>query len=192
LQAGRHVMSEKPLATTVADAEAIADAAEAANLVAMVGHTFLYSPPVIRLRDMVRSGELGAVQYLYSQRLSLGRIRNDCNAVWNFAPHDVSIMMFLLGETPTEASARGFAFLQPGIDDVAFASLEFPSGVGANIHVSWIDPRKTRLMTVVGDQRMVVFNDVSADQKLWVFDAGALPPEERSLGEYTNLAEFHW
>src|SRR5207245_4133946 len=142
LQAGRHVMSEKPLATTVADAEAIADAAEAANLVAMVGHTFLYSPPVIRLRDMVRSGELGAVQYLYSQRLSLGRIRNDCNAVWNFAPHDVSIMLYLLGQRVVEASAVGYSFIQPGIDDVCFASLTFDSAIGATLHVSWIDHRK--------------------------------------------------
>ena len=189
---GRHVMVEKPLALTVADADRIVSAADDAGVVAMVGHTFLYSPPVVRMRDYILDGELGRVQYLYSQRLSLGKIRRDLNALWNFAPHDVSIMLHLLGERPAEVSARSFSFIQPGIDDVCFASLVFPSGVGANLHVSWIDPRKTRLMTVVGDEKMVVYNDVSADQKLWVFDAGVARSDAPTLGEYASMGEFQW
>lgn len=190
--AGRHVMIEKPLALHVADADEVVAAAASADVIAMVGHTFLYSPPVLRMRDYVASGELGRIQYLYSQRLSLGKIRSDTNALWNFAPHDISIMLFLLGERPAEVSARSFSFIQPGIDDVCFASLQFPSGVGANLHVSWIDPRKTRLMTVVGDEKMAVYNDVSADQKIWVFDAGVARSEDPGFGEYASMGEFQW
>lgn len=193
LRAGRHVLVEKPLALDVQGALAVVAEADSSGLTAMVGHTFLYSPPVNWLRDAIVRGDLGAPQYLYSQRLNLGRIRRDCNALWNFGPHDVSIMMHLLDETPTEVSARGFSFLQPGIDDVCFASLVFPSGVGANLHVSWIDPRKTRLMTVVGDEKMAVLNDVSTDQKLWIFDAGvAREGVASSMGRYSNMAEFQW
>lgn len=192
LEAGRHLMVEKPLAMDVAEAESVVKAADVAGKVAMVGHTFLYSPPVQRLREYIQSGELGRVQYLYSQRLSLGRIRRDCNALWNFAPHDVAIMLYLLGERVTEVSGRGLSFITPGIDDVCFATLQFASGAGANLHVSWIDPRKTRLMTVVGDRKMAIYNDVSADQKIWVVDAGVARSENPTLGEYASMGEFQW
>jgi predicted dehydrogenase len=190
LRAGRDVLVEKPLAATVDESEELVQVANDLGRVAMVGHTFLYSPPVHQLRRYIETKELGAVQYLYSQRLSLGRIRRDCNALWNFAPHDVAIMLYLLDERPVEVSARGFSFIQPGIDDICFASLSFASGVGANIHVSWIDPRKTRLMTVVGDEKMVIYNDVSADQKLWLVDAGVARNKE--FGQYESLGEFQW
>jgi predicted dehydrogenase len=157
----------------------------------MVGHTFLYSAPVTTLRQYVERGELGSVQYLYSQRLSLGRIRRDCNAMWNFAPHDVSIMLHLLQDDVVEVSAKGFSFIQPGIDDVCFASLTFASGVGANIHVSWIDPRKTRLMTVVGDQKMAVYDDASADQKISIVDAGVAGRRD-GFGAYESMGDFQW
>jgi predicted dehydrogenase len=192
LRSGRHVMVEKPLAATVAEAEAIVAVAAETGRVAMVGHTFLYSPPVRMLKELVDTGELGDVQYLYSQRLSLGRIRRDCNALWNFAPHDISIMLYLLGALPAEVSGRGFSFIEPPIDDVCFASLTFPSGVGANLHVSWIDPRKTRLMTVVGSEKMAIYNDVSADQKIWIFDAGVARSANPSFGEFESLGEFQW
>lgn len=192
LASGRHVMVEKPLALDPGEAAEVAAAAESAGLIAMVGHTFLYAPPVRRLRQYITDGDLGRIQYLYSQRLSLGKIRRDCNALWNFAPHDVSIMLFLLDERPVEVSAKGFAFIQPDIEDVCFASMEFQSGIGANLHVSWIDPRKTRLMTVVGDAKMAVYNDVSPDQKIWVFDAGVTQGDERTLGEYATMGEFQW
>lgn len=186
-----HVLVEKPLSMDVASANRLVDEASAAERVLMVGHTFLYSPPVRRLKQYIDDGELGAVQYLYSQRLSLGRIRRDCNALWNFAPHDVSIMLYLIGDTVAEVSARGFSFIEAGIDDVCFASMTFASGVGANLHVSWIDPRKTRLMTVVGDEKMVIYNDVSADQKLWLIDAG-VAKSTTGFGAYESLGDFQW
>ncbi|MDQ6949165.1 MAG: Gfo/Idh/MocA family oxidoreductase, partial [Actinomycetota bacterium] len=192
LGSGRHVLVEKPLALDVGQAQAVADLADEAGLVAMVGHTFLYSAPVLKLREYIDANELGKVQYLYSQRLSLGRIRRDCNALWNFAPHDLSIMLYVLGEQPVEVSAHSFSFIQPGIGDVFFASMTFPSGVGANLHVSWIDPRKTRLLTIVGDEKMAVYDDVSADRKIQLFDAGLAPPGDQPLGAFSSLGDFQW
>lgn len=191
LEAGRHVMVEKPLAMTPDDACRVVALADSVGRILMVGHTFLYSAPVRELRSYIERGELGQVQYLYSQRLSLGRIRRDCNAMWNFAPHDISIMMHLVGERVSEVTAKGFSFIGEGIDDVCFASLTFESGIGANLHVSWIDPRKTRLMTVVGDRKMAIYNDVSADQKLWLVDAG-LAGNRGDFGDYQSLGEFQW
>lgn len=192
LESGRHLMVEKPLAMDVEEAEAVVRAADAAGRTAMVGHTFLYSPPVRYLRDLINAGDLGRIQYLYSQRLSLGRIRRDCNALWNFAPHDVAIMLYLLDDQAVEVSGRGLSFITPGIDDVCFATLAFSSGAAANLHVSWIDPRKTRTMTVVGDAKMAIYNDVSSDQKIWVVDAGVARSENPTLGEYASMGEFQW
>jgi len=138
----------------------------------MVGHTFLYSPPVIRLRDMIVGKELGAIQYLYSQRLSLGRIRTDCNALWNFAPHDISILLYLLGERPIRASARQFSVLHHQLEDMAFLVLEFPSGVVGHLHDSWLDPRKIREFTVVGSEKMVVYDDTELELPLRIYDKG--------------------
>jgi predicted dehydrogenase len=190
LEAGRHVLVEKPLAMDVEEGRDLVALADDKGLVTMVGHTFLYASPVHRLKEYVQSGDLGTIQYLYSQRLSLGRIRRDCSALWNFGPHDISIMLHLLEERPTEVTARGFSFIGEGIDDVVFGSLAFPSGVGANLHVSWIDPRKTRLMTVVGDEKMVIYNDVSADQKLWLVDSGVARDAE--FGAYESVGDFQW
>ncbi|NIR35186.1 MAG: Gfo/Idh/MocA family oxidoreductase [Actinobacteria bacterium] len=190
MEAGRDVLVEKPLAETSADAAKLCDVAADRGRILMVGHTFLYSPPVLRLKELIAEGDLGAVQYLYSQRLSLGRIRRDCNALWNFAPHDVSIMLHLLDEPVMEVTAKGFSFIEPGIDDVCFASLTFASGVGANLHVSWIDPRKTRLMTVVGDEKMAIYNDTSVDQPLWLVDSGVA--RDREFGAYESMSDFQW
>jgi predicted dehydrogenase len=190
LQAGRDILVEKPLAETSADAEKIVQLAADEERVLMVGHTFMYSPAVRHLRRLIDEGELGRVQYLYSQRLSLGRIRRDCNALWNFAPHDVSIMLHLLDERVVEVTAKGFAFIDPDVEDVCFASLTFESGVGANLHVSWIDPRKTRLMTVVGDEKMAIYNDVSVDQPVWIVDSGVA--RDSDLGAFESLGDFQW
>ncbi|HVM08446.1 MAG TPA: Gfo/Idh/MocA family oxidoreductase [Acidimicrobiales bacterium] len=190
LESGRHVMVEKPLAMTPEGADRVVAWAEVAGRTAMVGHTFLYSPPVRELKGYIDRGDLGRVQYLYSQRLSLGKIRRDCNALWNFAPHDVSIILYLLGERPVTATATSLTYIQDGVADVFFATLKFPSGVGANVHVSWLDPRKTRLMTVVGDEKMAVYDDVSADQKIALFDAGVA--RSGSFGEYESMGEFQW
>jgi predicted dehydrogenase len=190
LASGRHVMVEKPLAMTSADARDLIARADDARRILMVGHTFLYSAPVARLRQSIVDGELGQVQYLYSQRLSLGRIRRDCNALWNFAPHDVSIMLHLLGERPSSVSATSMTMIGPDMADVFFAQLDFPSGIGAHLHVSWIDPRKTRLMTIVGDEKMAIYNDVSVDQKLWIVDAGVARSDD--FGDYLSLGDFQW
>jgi len=192
LSAGKHVLVEKPLALTVEDGERIVAAGERAGRIVMVGHTFLYSPPVRRLRRYIDEGELGEVQYIYSQRLSLGRIRRDCNALWNFGPHDISVMLHLTGELPTEVSARGFAFISDDVDDVFFGSMTFSSGIGGNFHVSWIDPRKSRLLTVVGNRKMAIYDDVSVDQKIQLVDAGVALADGRNLGEYESMGEFQW
>ena len=191
LRAGLHLLVEKPFAMTGGDARALAEAGVAADRQVVAGHTFLYSAPVRRLRAMIDAGELGELRYLSFQRLSLGRIRADCNVLWNLAPHDVSIALHLLGEPAIQASASGFTFLQPGIADVVFGSLRFPSGAAAGLHLSWLDPRKTRTVTVVGTERMAVYDDVSTDRKIEVFDAGVVDPRE-GLGETSTMAEWQW
>lgn len=190
LSAGKHVLVEKPLAESIDDALALVEMAAAADLTLMVGHTFLYSAPVAHLRGWIEKGELGGIQYIHSRRLSLGRIRRDTNALWNFAPHDLSIMMHLLDEPPIEVSGSGFSFIDHGTEDVAFATMRFASGVGANLHVSWIDPLKTRTMIVVGDEKMAIYNDVSVDQPLALVDSGVARDDD--LGEYLSMGDFQW
>jgi predicted dehydrogenase len=190
LNAGKHILVEKPLAESINEAVELVESAASSGLTLMVGHTFLYSAAVAHLRDWIQKGELGEVQYIHSRRLSLGRIRRDTNALWNFAPHDLSIMMHLLDEAPIEVSGRGFSFIDQRIEDVVFATMQFPSGVGANLHVSWIDPLKTRTMIVVGDQKMAIYNDVSVDQPLALVDSGVARDED--LGEYLSVGDFQW
>lgn len=191
LDAGLHLLVEKPFAMNGEDARALVAAGIAADRQVVAGHTFLYSAPVRHLRSLIDDGELGEIRYLSFQRLSLGRIRSDCNVLWNLAPHDVSIALHLLGEPAMQASASGFTFLQPGIADVVFGSLRFPSGAAAGLHLSWLDPRKTRTVTVVGTKRMAVYDDVSNDRKIEVFDAGVVDPLE-GLGETRSMAEWQW
>jgi predicted dehydrogenase len=191
LASGLHLLVEKPFAMTGEDARALVAAGRAVDRHVVAGHTFLYSSPVRHLRSLIDSGELGEVRYLSFQRLSLGRIRSDCNVLWNLAPHDVSIALHLLGEPASQASASGFTFLQPGIADVVFGSLRFPSGAAAGLHLSWLDPRKTRTVTVVGTQRMAVYDDVATDRKIEVFDAGVVDPMV-GLKETRSMAEWQW
>jgi predicted dehydrogenase len=172
LKAGKAVLIEKPLSFSLADARDLVTIADGLRLPLMVGHTFEYNPAVVQLRELVRTGELGRIVYTYATRLNLGQIREDVNAMWNLAPHDVSILIYLLGEMPARVSARGTAFLQSGIEDVVFLTLEFPSGVLSQVHVSWLDPRKVRALTVVGDRRMVVYDDVDNEAKLRIYDKG--------------------
>lgn len=174
LRAGKHVFVEKPLALSVAEVDALSAEAARLGLTLMAGHTFLYNPAVLALKALVDSGELGRIYYLYTQRLNLGVIRSDVNALWNLAPHDISICNFLLGTAPIAVTAHGTAYLQPGIEDVVFANLEYPGHVRASIHVSWLDPNKTRKVTLVGSRKMVVYDDV-ADDKLTIYDKGIDP-----------------
>jgi len=138
----------------------------------MVGHTFLYSPPVLKLKDYIDAGELGDIYYAYSTRANLGQIRKDVNAMWNLAPHDVSILLFLFGQVPVSVNAKGISYIQDGIEDVVFMYLDFPNKISAHVHLSWLDPGKIRKMTIVGSKKMVVYDDVSADTKIQVFDKG--------------------
>ncbi|HEX2851926.1 MAG TPA: Gfo/Idh/MocA family oxidoreductase [Opitutaceae bacterium] len=172
LEAGKHVLVEKPLATKVAEVDELEAIARRKQLRVMVGHTFLYNNAVRHVRRLIEEGELGTVRYIYSQRLNLGRIRSDIDALWNFAPHDISIIQYWLGDPEPESVVRsGLDFIQPGVDDVVFLNLKYPGKVMANIHVSWLDPQKTRKMVVVGSKKMVVYDD-TADDKLEVFDKG--------------------
>ncbi len=172
LNAGKHVLVEKPMATSVREVDAIEEAARRRERVAMVGHTFLYNPVVRRLKAMIDSGDLGEVRYLYSQRLNLGLIRSDVDALWNLAPHDISILQYLLGDpVPLAVRRMGSSYIQDGIDDVVFLHLEYPGKVIGHVHVSWLDPHKVRRLTVVGSRKMAVYDDVS-EYKLAIYDKG--------------------
>jgi len=172
LRAGKQVFVEKPLALSVADCDRVIAEAESSGRVLMVGHTFLYSESVRYLRQLIQEGELGQILYVYGQRLNLGIIRQDLNALWNFAPHDISILLYLLGERPIRASARQFSVLDHQLEDMAFLVLEFPSGVVGHLHDSWLDPRKIRQFTVVGSEKMVVYDDTELELPLRIYDKG--------------------
>jgi predicted dehydrogenase len=188
LTAGKHVLVEKPMATTVAHAAEMTELAQSRKLTLMVGHLLLYHSAVEHLREMVRSGELGQIYYLYAARVNLGRIRNDENALWSFGPHDLSIIGYLLERTPRTVSARGQSYLQPDVEDVVFLNLSYPDRVMAQIQLSWLDPRKERRLTVVGSRKMVVFDDTQATEKLRIFDKGfERPPEYETYGDYLSI-----
>jgi predicted dehydrogenase len=191
LQAGKHVLVEKPLAQTTRQCQTLIAAAATQKVILMAGHVFLYNAAVRKVKEYIESGELGEIYYVYSQRLNLGIIRQDVNALWNFAPHDLSIINYWLGAAPESVTARGYSYLQPGIEDVVFITLDFPGGIGANVHISWLDPNKVRRMTVVGSHKMVVYDDVSADAKVMVYDRGfTKKPNDSSLGRYESFGEF--
>src|SRR5687767_6938305 len=177
LEAGKHVFVEKPLATTSDACQRLAAEAERRGRVLMVGHTFLHNDAVRWVKERIDSGDLGEVLYLYSRRLNLGQVRQDVNVVWNLAPHDVSIMLYLLGQRPTRVTCHGQSFLQKGVEDVALLVLEFDETAtgarrAAHIHVSWLDPNKVREVVVVGSKKMVVYDDVDADHAIRVYDKG--------------------
>lgn len=181
LRAGKHVLVEKPMASSVAEVEGIAAEADKAGRIAMVGHTFLFNPAVRYLKSLIERGELGEIRYIYSQRLNLGRIRSDVDALWNLGPHDVSIIQYLLGDPQPESVTRtGMDFIQKGVDDVVFLNIAYPGKVLAHVHVSWLDPHKVRCLTVVGSKKMVVYDDV-AEHKIAVYDKGIEP--KAVLGE---------
>jgi predicted dehydrogenase len=181
--AGKHVLVEKPLALSTAEAVALAEAADQAGRVLLVGHTFEYNPAVTRMRELLEAGDLGDLWYLHSQRVNLGRIQSDINALWSIGPHDVSIANYLVGAAPRWVAARGARYLHAEVEDVVFATLGYDSGVLAHLHVSWLDPSKLRRTTVVGSRRMVVFDDLDSEAKLRVYDKGA-DPVSGGFGEF--------
>ena len=187
LEAGKHVYVEKPLTLKSADAQTLCETADRVSRNLMVGHLFEYHPAVLRLRQMVDAGELGEIHYIYAQRLNLGIIRKDENAFWSLAPHDISIINYLLDEEPVSVSARGQCFLQKDVEDVVFCNLEFPGGRMANIQVSWLDPNKVRRVTVVGSQKMAVFDDVETSEKIRLYDKGVETSDYQSYGDALTL-----
>lgn len=182
-EAGKHCFVEKPLATTAADAEMAVDAAEKAGKILMVGHLLEYHPAVDRLKKLLEEDELGELYYVYGNRLNLGKLRADENALWSLGAHDVSVVLHLIGEEPEECIAHGQSYVREGIQDVVFCYLRFPSGTIAHLHLSWLDPHKERRVTLVGSKRMATFDDMLVEGKLAVYDKG-FDEDSRSWGEY--------
>jgi predicted dehydrogenase len=191
LRAGKHCFVEKPLAQSVADAERAVGAAAESGRLLMVGHLLEYHPGVGRLKDIAASGELGAIHYLYTERLNLGVLRADENALWSLGAHDVSVVLYLAEEEPDEVEARGECYMRPGIEDVVFCFLRFPSGLAAHLHLSWLDPHKERRLTVVGSRRMATFDDMELERKLTVYDKG-FDEAAGSYGEYITRSGDIW
>jgi len=185
LRAGKDVFVEKPFVLEVNEAEELVRIAEQEGRILMVGHLLEYHPAVGRLKEMVSSGELGDIYYVYNQRVNLGTVRNDENALWSFAPHDISALLYLLDKEPTDVTARGQSYLRRGIEDVVFITLNFDGAALAHIHVSWLDPHKIRKITVVGSKKMVVFDDMETTEKLKVYDKSA-----EQNAEYSTFAEY--
>lgn len=184
LEAGKHCFVEKPLALTPEDAESVATLASDRGLVLMVGHLLEYHPGVEMLRELVSGGDLGEARYIYSQRLNLGQLRADENVLWSLGAHDVSVVLALArGEAPVEVQARGQSYVRDGVEDVAFCYLHFASGLVAHLHLSWLDPHKSRRFTVVGSRKMATFDDMELERKLTVYDKG-FDPDHDSYGEY--------
>jgi predicted dehydrogenase len=184
LAAGKHCFVEKPLAQSVADAERTVAAATASGRVLMVGHLLEYHPGVRRLKELTDSGELGDdIFYIYGNRLNLGKLRADENALWSLGAHDVSVVLYLAGEEPCETVAHGASYVREGVEDIVFCFLRFPSGLTAHLHLSWLDPHKERRFTVVGSRRMATFDDMELERKLTVYDKG-FDEDARGYGEY--------
>ncbi|MDQ6915809.1 MAG: Gfo/Idh/MocA family oxidoreductase [Actinomycetota bacterium] len=183
LEAGKHCFVEKPLAQSTADAERVLEAAREAGRILMVGHLLEYHPGVRKLKELAESGELGEIRYIYAHRLNLGKLRDDENALWSLGAHDVSVVLSLAGEEPHELEARGECYVNPGVEDVVFCFLRFPSGLAAHLHLSWLDPHKERRFTVVGSRQMATFDDMDLERKVTVYDKG-FDQSATSYGEY--------
>jgi predicted dehydrogenase len=187
LLAGKHVLVEKPFVTEVEQADELVTLAAARQRVLMVGHTFEYTAAVNRVRDLVAAGEVGDVLYVRSLRVNLGLFQKDINVLWDLAPHDVSILAYVLQKSPVAVSAVGSAHVTQGVEDVVNMTLEFGPTLMANVIVSWLDPRKVREMTIVGNRKMLVYDDISANEKIRIFDKGVEGPSH-----YDSFGEFHY
>jgi predicted dehydrogenase len=184
LESGKHCFVEKPLGQSVADAQLAVDAARSTGKILMVGHLLEYHPGVQRLKELSDSGELGdEIYYIYGNRLNLGKVRADENALWSLGAHDVSVLLYLAGEEPHEVVARGESYVREGVEDVVFCFLRFPSGLSAHLHLSWLDPHKERRFTIVGSKRMATFDDMALEGKLTIYDKG-VDETSRGYGEY--------
>jgi predicted dehydrogenase len=192
LNAGKHVFVEKPLALNVKDAKELVEHAHHLNKILMVGHTVLYNESVKIMRDIIKSGEIGEVYYIYASRLNLGIVRPDVNVMWSLAPHDISVLLYILEKKPLKVSAKGLSYIQNNIEDVVYLNITFENNINAQIHLSWLDPNKKREITIVGSKKMLVYDDLSAE-RIKIFDKGI----ERNdgniyLGEYNSFAEYNF
>jgi len=188
LLSGKDVFVEKPFVLDIKEGEELIRLAEQGGRILMVGHIMEYHPASLRLKEYLDKGELGRIYYLYASRVNLGKVRDIENALWSFAPHDLSLMMFLLDKAPLSVSATGACYLQPGVEDVVFVSLTFEEQIMAHIHVSWLDPHKSRRLTIVGSRKMVVFDDAASSEKIWLYDKGVESQlDYNTYGEYLSL-----
>jgi len=187
LRAGKHVFVEKPMAQTSEEAQSLVKESQSQNRKLMVGHLLLYHPAFLYVRDLIHSGDLGQVYYIYSVRVNLGIVRQNENAFESLAPHDISIVLEYMQAKPTAVSAQGQSYLQPGIEDVAFALIHFEDGKIAHLHTSWLDPHKVRRVTVVGSRQMAVIDDVKGTEKVRLYDKGVdVEPTEATFVDYAN------
>ena len=185
LEHGLHVLVEKPITLNSRHAKKLIEISEKKGLVLMVGHTFEYNAAVHTLKTLVDSGELGQIYYVDAARLNLGLFQRDLNVLWDLAPHDISIMLYILGKDPISVSAHGMPFVNEGIQDVVYVNMVFPNNILAHIHVSWLDPCKVRRVTVVGSKKMVVYNDIESLEKIRIYDKGVeKPPYTDSFGDF--------
>lgn len=193
LLSGKDVLVEKPLSLRSAECRDLIKIAKETDKVLMVSHTFLYNAAVHKLKQYIKKGELGQIYYIYSSRLNLGKIRPDINAMWNFAPHDISIILYLLEQDPIRVAARGLSYIQKGIEDIVFMDMDFAGGISAHIHISWLDPHKVRKMTVVGSRKMAVYDDTSNEARIQVYDKGVARLENSgTLGTFDDFGEFQF
>lgn len=183
---GKHLLVEKPLAMTSEECQVLIDLAQKQGLALMVGHTFLYSPSLLKVKELSTPDYLGDIYYIHTQRVNLGKVQSDVSALWSLAPHDVSIVLHLLGKLPTELWAHGSRFIGDRVEDLGFIDMKFDSGQMAHIHVSWLDPMKQRKVTVVGSRRMIVYDDVAEEAKVKVYDKRVI----RELGEILGEARY--
>jgi len=181
---GKHVLVEKPLALSVKEGDELVKIAEEQDRILMVGHVYLYHPVVQKLKEYIQNDELNDLYYLYSLRTGLGPIRRDANAMWDLAPHDISIYLHLLDQLPKNVSARGASYLQDGVEDVVVLSMEFSRRIMGYVHVSWLDAYKVRKLTIVSKSKMIVFDDTSSGEKMKVFSQGVVPLEPSTYGEF--------
>ena len=187
LESGKHVFVEKPMTTSVDEAEELVEIAERNHRTLMVGHLLVHHPAVDTLRRLINDGELGETYYLYSQRVNLGIVRKDENALWSLAPHDIAVMLHLLDQEPDAVSARGECYLQKDIQDVVFLNLHFKDGKMGQLQVSWLDPHKIRRLTIVGSEKMAVFDDMESAEKIRIYDKAAERESYESYGEAITL-----
>jgi predicted dehydrogenase len=174
LLADKHVFVEKPLAMSSEEAEELIALARKRNRTLMVGHVFEYNPAVLKIKELIDGGQIGQVYYIYSNRVNLGRVQSDINALWSIAPHDVSILLYLLGTMPLSVSAIGATYLNSKVEDVVFVTMTFPAGVLGHVQASWLDPSKVRRMTIVGREKMIIYDDIADEGKIKIYDKGVV------------------